>query len=44
MKGLALVFGATPGFRMKNLQLRWDLYQTQRREAEQLARIAPRQP
>ena len=40
---LAKFFGTTPGFWM-NLQLRWDLYQTQRREAEQLARIAPRQP
>ncbi len=40
---LAKFFGTTPGFWM-NLQLRWDLYQAQRREAEQLARIAPRQP
>jgi len=38
---LARFFGTTPGFWM-NLQLRWDLYRTQQREAEALARIAPR--
>lgn len=37
---LARFFGTTPGFWM-NLQLRWDLYRTQQREADQLARIAP---
>ena len=37
---LAKYFGNTPGFWM-NLQLRWDLYQAQRSEAEALQRIRP---
>ncbi len=37
---LARFFGTTPGFWM-NLQLRWDLYHAQRKEAEQLAAIEP---
>ncbi len=35
---LAKYFGNTPGFWM-NLQLRWDLYQAQRSEAEAIRRI-----
>lgn len=37
---LAKFFGDSPGFWM-NLQLRWDLYQAQRSEAEQLKTIRP---
>ena len=37
---LAKFFGVSPGFWM-NVQLRWDLYQAQRREAEQLKTIRP---
>ena len=37
---LSKFLGVTPGFWM-NLQLRWDLYQAQRREAEQLEAIQP---
>ena len=37
---LAKFFGVSPGFWM-NLQLRWDLYQAQRSEAEQLKTIRP---
>ena len=37
---LSKFFGVSPGFWM-NLQLRWDLYQAQRREAEQLEAIQP---
>ena len=37
---LAKYFGNTPGFWM-NLQLRWDLYRTQRAEASQLEKIKP---
>jgi len=37
---LAKYFGNTPGFWM-NLQLRWDLYRTQRTEARQLKKIKP---
>ena len=35
---LARFFGNSPGFWMK-LQLRWDLYQAQRVEAEELSKI-----
>ncbi len=38
---LAKYFGTTPGFWM-NLQLRWDLYQAQQKEAKQLEEIEPR--
>lgn len=37
---LARFFGNTPGFWM-NLQLRWDLYQARRNEAETLRTIRP---
>jgi addiction module HigA family antidote len=37
---LAKFFGNTPGFWM-NLQLRWDLYQARRNEAETLRTIRP---
>lgn len=37
---LARFFGTTPGFWM-NLQLRWDLYNAQRAEAEQIESIRP---
>ena len=37
---LSKFFGVSPGFWM-NLQLRWDLYEAQRREAEQLEAIRP---
>jgi len=37
---LAKYFGTAPEFWM-NLQLRWDLYQTQQVEAEQLEKIEP---
>ena len=37
---LAKFFGVSPGFWV-NLQLRWDLYQAQEREAEQLEAIRP---
>lgn len=37
---LAKFLGTTPGFWM-NLQLRWDLYQAQKREAEEIATIEP---
>lgn len=37
---LAKVFGTSAAFWM-NLQLRWDLYQAQRAEADELARIEP---
>lgn len=37
---LAKYFGTTPGFWM-NLQLRWDLYRAQQKEAEQLEEIEP---
>ena len=35
---LARFFGNTPGFWM-NLQLRWDLYQAQKNEAQELKKI-----
>lgn len=35
---LAKYFGTTPGFWM-NLQLRWDLYQVQQKEADELEKI-----
>ncbi len=38
---LAKYFGTTAGFWM-NLQLRWDLYQTQQKETKQLEEIEPR--
>ncbi|RMD60290.1 addiction module antidote protein, HigA family [Candidatus Parcubacteria bacterium] len=38
---LARYFGTTAGFWM-NLQLRWELYRAQQREAQQLEMIAPR--
>ncbi len=38
---LAKYFGTTPGFWM-NLQLRWDLYQVQQKEASELEKIEPR--
>ncbi|PMP77280.1 MAG: addiction module antidote protein, HigA family [Roseiflexus castenholzii] len=38
---LAKYFGTTPGFWM-NLQLRWDLYQVQQKEADELEKIEPR--
>lgn len=38
---LAKYFGTTPGFWM-NLQLRWDLYQVQQKEAGELEKIEPR--
>ncbi|RMI20443.1 MAG: addiction module antidote protein, HigA family [Calditrichaeota bacterium] len=38
---LAKYFGTTAGFWM-NLQLRWDLYQAQKKEARQLEMIEPR--
>jgi len=38
---LARYFGTTAGFWM-NLQLRWDLYRAQQREAKQLETIEPR--
>jgi addiction module HigA family antidote len=37
---LARYFGVSAGFWM-NLQLRWDLYEAQRRESEQLEQIQP---
>jgi len=37
---LAKYFRTTAGFWM-NLQLRWDLYRTQQREADQLEKIEP---
>ena len=37
---LAKLFGTSPGFWM-NLQLRWDLYQGQRAEADELEQIEP---
>jgi len=37
---LAKLFGTSPGFWM-NLQLRWDLYQAQRAEADELEQIEP---
>jgi len=37
---LAKYFGTTAGFWM-NLQLRWDLYQAQQKEAKQLEEIEP---
>jgi len=37
---LAKYFGTTAGFWM-NLQLRWDLYQAQQKEAKQLEKIEP---
>lgn len=37
---LAKYFGTTAGYWM-NLQLRWDLYRAQRREASQLEKIEP---
>ena len=37
---LSKYFGNSPGFWM-NLQLRWDLYHTMQREAEELDRIRP---
>ena len=37
---LSKFFGVSPGFWM-NLQLRWDLYQAERRDAEQLEEIRP---
>ncbi len=37
---LSKFFGVSPGFWM-NLQLRWDLYQAEKREAEQLQAIRP---
>ena len=37
---LAKYFGTTPGFWM-NLQLRWDLYRAQQKEARQLEKIEP---
>jgi addiction module HigA family antidote len=37
---LAKYFGNTPGFWM-NMQLRWDLYRTQRAEARQIEKIEP---
>ncbi len=37
---LAKYFGTTAGFWM-NLQLRWDLYQAQQKEAKQLEAIEP---
>ena len=37
---LAKFFGVSAGFWM-NLQLRWDLYHTQRAEAQQLKKISP---
>ena len=37
---LAKFFGNTPGFWM-NLQLRWDLYQARKNEAETLRTIRP---
>ncbi len=40
---LAKFFGVSPGFWV-NLQLRWDLYQAQRSEAEQLEVIRPYVP
>ena len=40
---LAKFFGVSPGFWV-NLQLRWDLYQAQRGEAEQLEAILPYEP
>jgi addiction module HigA family antidote len=39
---LSKYFGNSPGFWM-NLQLRWDLYHTQRREESELNRIRPLQ-
>jgi len=38
---LAKYFGTTAGFWM-NLQMRWDLYRAQKREARQLEQIEPR--
>ncbi len=40
---LSKFFGVSPGFWM-NLQLRWDLYHAQLREAEQLEAIRPHEP
>ena len=40
---LAKFFGMTPGFWM-NLQLRWDLYHTQKTEQKQLNEIQPYHP
>ena len=37
---LSKFFGASPEFWM-NLQLRWDLYHTQRAEADQIEKIRP---
>jgi len=37
---LAKYFGNTEGFWM-NLQLRWDLYEVQKTEAKELAKISP---
>ena len=37
---LAKYFGTTPGFWM-NLQLRWELYRAQQKEAKQLEKIKP---
>lgn len=37
---LAKLFGTSPGFWM-NLQLRWDLFQAQRAEADELEQIEP---
>lgn len=37
---LAKYFGTTPGYWL-NLQLRWDLYRAQKKEAQQLEMIEP---